>query len=129
MRRDRILLGWGLVALFCAPGLWAQCSAVTSDGTAVANQVSKFTTGCNIEPSAITETGGKVGIGTATPAATLDVKGTATVRGTVQLPSTGTATATKAFNSQPLDTLSSAFNSGTGKAVSQSAFPLAGRSV
>jgi len=121
MRRDRILLllVWGLVALFCAPSLWAQCSAVTSDGTAVANQVSKFTTACNIEPSAITETGGKVGIGTAAPAATLDVKGTATIRGTVQLPSTGTATATKAFSSQPLDALSSAFNSGTGKAVSQ----------
>src|ERR1700704_195803 len=92
MCRNRILLVCGLAVLFCAPGLWAQCSAVTSDGTAVANQVSKFTTGCNIEPSAITETGGKVGIGTAAPAATLDVKGTATIRGTLQLPSTGTAT-------------------------------------
>jgi hypothetical protein len=119
MCRNRILLACGLVMLFCAPSLWAQCSAVTSNGTAVANQVSKFTTGCNIEPSAITETGGKVGIGTAAPAATLDVKGTATIRGTVQLPSTGTATATKGFTSQPLDALASAFNSGTGKAVSQ----------
>lgn len=116
---NRILLVWGLVVLFCAPSVWAQCSAVTSDGTAVANRVSKFTTGCNIEPSAITETGGKVGIGTSTPAATLDVKGTATIRGTVQLPSTGTATATKGFNSQPLDALASAFNSSTDKAVSQ----------
>jgi hypothetical protein len=68
------------VVLFCSPSLWAQCS-VSSDGTAKANQVSKFTTGCNIEPSAITETAGKVGIGTNAPAATLDVKGTATIRG------------------------------------------------
>ena len=34
------------------------CSAVTSDGTATANQVAKFTTACNIENSAIYESGG-----------------------------------------------------------------------
>jgi hypothetical protein len=119
MCRNRILQVLGLVLLCGAPSLWAQCAAVTSDGTAVANQVSKFTTPCNIEPSAVTEVGGKVGIGTTTPAATLDVKGTATIRGTVQLPSIGTATAVKGFNSQPLDALASAFNSGTSRAVTQ----------
>jgi len=71
-----------VLALLCAPSLWAQCSAVTSDGTAVANQVSKFTTDCNIEPSAITEANGNVAIGTA-PSATykLDVGGNALVQG------------------------------------------------
>lgn len=113
----KVLLG--IVFLSCAQAMFAQCSAVTSDGTATANRVSKFTTDCNIEPSAITETGGKVGIGTTTPAATLDVKGTATVRGTLQLPALGTATATKSYTSQPFDVLSSAFDSATGKAVSQ----------
>jgi hypothetical protein len=51
------------------------CASLTSDGTAVANQVTKFTSPCNLEPSAIFETGGKVGIGTTTLAATLDVYG------------------------------------------------------
>jgi hypothetical protein len=48
----------------------------------VANQVSKFTTDCNIEPSAITETNGNVGIGLAPSAYKLDVGGPAIVRGT-----------------------------------------------
>ena len=69
------------------------CASLTSDGTAVANQVTKFTSPCNLEPSALFETGGKVGIGTTTPAATLDVKGTATVRSTLTLPAKSAATA------------------------------------
>src|ERR1700674_4647525 len=51
------------------------CTSVTSDGTATANSVAKFTTACTIQSSAITETGGKVGIGTAAPAVALDVLG------------------------------------------------------
>jgi trimeric autotransporter adhesin len=51
------------------------CTSVTSDGTATANSVAKFTTACNIQNSAITETGGNVGIGTAAPAVALDVLG------------------------------------------------------
>ena len=58
-----------------------------------------------------------VGIGTTTPAATLDVNGAVVSRGALQLPSTGTATAIQGFNSQPLDLQGSAFNSGTGKAI------------
>jgi hypothetical protein len=65
------------------------------------------------------QTGGKVGIGTTTPAATLDVKGAATVRGTLLLPALGAATAVKGSNSNPGSFQASSFNSGTKAAVNQ----------
>ena len=58
----------------------------------------------------------KIGVNTATPATTLDVKGAGTIRGplsvlgTVSLPATGTATATAGKNSQSLNLSASAFN-------------------
>ncbi len=61
----------------------------------------------------------KIGINTATPATTLDVKGAGTIRGTLSLPATGTATAAKGANSQPLSLAASSFNSSTSKAVNQ----------
>lgn len=51
-----------------------------------------------------------VGIGTTTPAATLDVNGSVIARGPLQLPSTGTATAGAGFISQPLSLQASAYN-------------------
>jgi hypothetical protein len=61
----------------------------------------------------------KIGIGTITPATTLDVKGAATIRGSLSLPATGTATATKGANSQPLNLVASVFNSTSSTAVAQ----------
>ena len=61
----------------------------------------------------------KVGIGTTTPASTLDVKGGSTIRGLLTLPTAGTATASKGFNSQAMKLAASAFNSGTATAVPQ----------
>jgi trimeric autotransporter adhesin len=61
----------------------------------------------------------KIGINTATPATTLDVKGAGTIRGSLSLPSTGGATATAGANSQPLELTAAAFNSGTSKAVTE----------
>ena len=51
----------------------AACAKIVSDGTAKANQVTKFTGACKIEPSAISELGGNVGIGTTNPGGTLDI--------------------------------------------------------
>ncbi len=95
------------------------CSTITSDGTATANQVTKFTGACTVEPSAIFESGGRVGIGTTTPAATLDVKGTATLRGTLTMNATGAATAAAGANSNPLDLLAASFDSATSTSINQ----------
>ena len=95
------------------------CTGTSSDGTATANQVAKFTAACAIEPSAIFESGGKVGIGTTTPAATLDVKGTATVRSTLTMSAKGSATAAAGANSNPLDLLAASFDSSTDTSISQ----------
>ena len=80
----------------------APCGALTSDGTATANQITKFTTPCNIEGSKITDNGT-----------------TASVGELLTLPSKGTATATAGQGSQALNWTASAFNSGTAAAVNQ----------
>jgi hypothetical protein len=95
------------------------CTSVTSDGTATANEVAKFTAACAIEPSAIFESGGKVGIGTTTPAATLDVKGTATLRGALTMSPQSAATATAGAESYPLDLLAASYDSSTDTSISQ----------
>jgi fibronectin-binding autotransporter adhesin len=92
------------------------CTSITSDGTGTANQLTKFTTACNIENSAIFEAGGKVGIGNKVPAGVLDVSGTSFFRGMlsslggVNMLPTGAATATQGFISNPLDLSASVFN-------------------
>ena len=55
------------------------CSAVTSDGTATANYVAKFTGACNIQQSLLFDNGTNVGVGTNAPAAFLDVQSTLAV--------------------------------------------------
>jgi hypothetical protein len=80
----------------------APCSGLTSDGTATANQITKFTTPCNIEGSKITDNGTTASIGEL-----------------LSLPSKGTATATAGQGSQALNWTASSFNSGTATAVNQ----------
>ena len=96
-------------------------SNVTTNGGTV-NLLPLWTTATNIQNSALAQTGSgataKIGIGTTTPASTLDVKGT--VRGSFTLPPLGAATASSGKNSQPLDFLASAFNKGTSAPVQQS---------
>jgi trimeric autotransporter adhesin len=92
------------------------CASITSDGTATANQISKFTTACNIENSAIFESGGNVGIGNTGPAAKLDVSGTSIIRGSLTaqagavFPPTAAATATQGFDSNPLELEAASYN-------------------
>lgn len=94
----------------------APCSSLTSDGTATANQISKFTSPCNIENSAIFELGGNVGIGNTNPAGMLDVSGTAFFRnslnvlgGAVMVP-VKAATPAQGSASNPVDIEASAYN-------------------
>jgi hypothetical protein len=92
------------------------CSAVTSDGTGALNQLSKFTSPCNVQNSAIFESGGNVGIGKTNPAGTLDVNGPAFIRGSLDLAQgtfvepVQTATQTQGSASSPLDLAASVFN-------------------
>ncbi|HMD84424.1 MAG TPA: hypothetical protein VKO18_06950 [Terriglobia bacterium] len=62
-----------------SPQAATPCTALTSDGTATANTVAKFTSACNIQNSLIRDTGTGVAVGgTATPGALLDVQFTST---------------------------------------------------
>jgi hypothetical protein len=108
-------LNGGTVALPMGLSPQTTCS-ITSDGSATANQISKFTSACNIESSAIFESGGKVGIGNTNPAGMLDVSGAAFIRGTLSalggttMPPVSAATTTESFASAPLDLQASVFN-------------------
>src|SRR5580658_10227152 len=106
------------------------CAAITSDGTATANEVAKFTAACAIEPSAIFESGGNVGIGTTAPTATLDVNGNVAVTGSVSstaaatlagvsVPALETATASAGSTSNSLQMIASAYNSAKAAAVGE----------
>jgi len=99
----------------------AATDVTTTGGTA--NYLSVFNGTATIIDSAVFQSGtgstAKIGIGTVTPASTLDVKGGTTVRGTLTLPATGPATATAGKNSQPLNLTASAYNSSTPAAANQ----------
>jgi fibronectin-binding autotransporter adhesin len=101
----------------------AACASITSDGTATANHVTKFTTACNIENSAIFESGGNVGIGNTAPAGMLDVSGTTFLEGLLTaevgavINPSGTATTAKGFVSSPLYIETSVFNTSLSKPV------------
>ena len=95
------------------------CPAVTSDGTATANFVAKFTSACNIESTGLFISNGNLGIDTSNPAGRLDVAGNTYIRGILSLPSLGTATSIAGFMSNPLDLQASSFQSSTSAAVPQ----------
>jgi hypothetical protein len=96
----------------------ATTDVTTTGGTA--NYLPFFNGASSIVDSVVYQTAaGRIGIGTTTPAATLDVKGTFDVRGSLTLPESNIATATAGYDSHPLDLEASVFNSGTSAAVLQ----------
>ena len=111
----------GVSPLAFAPA--TTCASITSDGTATLNHISKFTTACNIENSAIFESGGNVGVGNTSPAAKLDVSGASIIRGSLTaqagavFPPTAAATTTQGFNSNPLELEASSFNATLSRSV------------
>ena len=109
--------GAGVTAGSVSP---ASATDVTTTG-GIANYLPVFNAAATVIDSAVYQSGtattAKVGIGTASPATTLDVKGAGTIRGALNLPAISAATATKGSNSQPLDLVASAYN--TTAAVNQ----------
>ena len=61
----------------------------------------------------------RIGIGSTTPAATLDVTGGATIRGLLNLPAAATATASAGADSRPFGLVASVFNSSSKVAANQ----------
>jgi len=110
------------------PGTPLTTSGVTTSGGTV-NSIPLWSTATDIENSGISQSGSgatvKIGIGTTSPATTLDVKGGATIRGTesvmgtLSLPATGVASAAAGKSSQPANLAASSFNSSNSTAVSQ----------
>src|SRR5450755_627981 len=105
-----------------APGTPPPASTVTTSGGTV-NSLPLWTTGTNIQSSAITQTGtgatAKIGINTTAPTTALDVHGGSAIRGTLVLPATGAATASAGKVSQPENFVASSFSSATSAAVNQ----------
>jgi len=95
---------------------------VTTSGGTV-NYLPLWDTTSDIVSSVLFQSGtgatARIGINTATPVSTLDIKGGSTVRGILSLPVTGNATATAGKNSQLLSFAASAFNSSSSAAASQ----------
>jgi hypothetical protein len=104
-----------------APSSAPPAANVTGSGTI--NFLPLWTATTTIGNSALFQTGTgstvKVGIGTTTPSATLDVKGAANVRGLLTSPATGIATSAAGQPSQAQDFVASSFSSSTNAAVSQ----------
>jgi hypothetical protein len=96
-------------------------TAITGSGTT--SFIPLWDSATDIVSSALFQTGSgataKIGINTATPTATLDVKGGEVVEGLLSLPAASAATAAKGGNSQALSFTASAFNSGSSSAVNQ----------
>ena len=105
------------------PGQSGQPPSGAVTGTGTVNYLPLWDSTSDITSSVLFQKGtgssAKIGINTATPATTLDVKGAGTIRGTLSLPATGAASATTGKNSQPLNLAASAFNSTSSTAVNQ----------
>jgi len=93
----------------------------TPSGSGAANYLAYWTGAATLGDSAIYQAGTAaaplLGIGTASPVTTLDVKGAATVRGTLNVPPLTAATTAAAVNSPMLEIGASIFDSTTSAAV------------
>jgi hypothetical protein len=92
-------------------------NAVTTPG-GVAGFLPVYNGATSIDDSMVFESGTKIGIGTNTPAATLDVNGNVAARGALALESNGIATAAIGRNSQPLQFFANVFSATTKTAFS-----------
>ncbi|HEY0701618.1 MAG TPA: hypothetical protein VGD60_02525 [Candidatus Acidoferrales bacterium] len=85
----------------------------TPSGSGITNFIPLWTSTSALGDSILFQTGGNIGIGTQTPAETLDVNGNSIFRGSFQLPPGHPATAASGFESHSFQFQASSFNSGT----------------
>jgi hypothetical protein len=97
-------------------------STVTTPG-GTSGYIPEFTGASTIADSPVFVSGGNVGIGTTTPAQTLDVNGTTVFRNNVYVYHNGTATPSAGVNSLPMIFLTEGYDSST-KAVVAPSFQL-----
>lgn len=86
-------------------------------GSGTADYIPLWTSGSNLGNSAIFQTGGKLGIGTITPASTLDINGGEILRGGFYEYPQGTATASTGQPSHSFQWIASLFDSSTSAPV------------
>ncbi len=100
-----------------APSIGAGSAAIsnaTPTGGGTTNFIPLWTSATTLGNSVLFQTGGNVGVGTTTPAETLDVNGNSIFRGSFQLPPGHPATSASGFESHSFQFQASSFNSTTG---------------
>jgi hypothetical protein len=88
-------------------------------GTGATGALAVWTGSATLGNSIVTESGTNLGIGTLTPATTLDVNGASTLRGALNLPPAYFATTTSGFSSPLLELSASSYSSATHTPVSE----------
>src|ERR1700722_12091133 len=86
----------------------------TPTGSGTTNFIPKWTSSSALGNSILFQSGSNIGIGTTTPAETLDVNGNSIFRGSFQLPPGHPATSASGFESHSFQFQASSFNSSTG---------------
>src|SRR6202034_2803083 len=89
-------------------------------GTGTTNYIPLWTSSSALGNSLLYQTGGKIGVGTTTPAETLDVNGNSIFRGSFQLPPGHDATASAGYESHSFQFQASSYNSSTKASTTQS---------
>ncbi len=102
-----------------ASGTTPDANATVTTPGGISGYLPKFSGANTIVDSPVFVSGSNVGIGTATPAQTLDVNGTTVFRNSVYVYHNGTATASSGVNSVPMLFLTEGYNSSTKAVVSQ----------